>query len=91
MKMAAYNTFVVMDCKKRTPLLVTSSARKAGRLLSPGFRIEVWSDNSKQQVIYHKNAVELKPYISLEKAYIGKKQAKATKRREKFNGKHSTF
>lgn len=89
--MAEYNTFVVVDCKKRTPMLVTSSARKAGRLLSPGFRIEVWSDNTKQTVVYYKNIDELKPYFSLEKEYIRQKQAKATKRREKVNGKHGTF
>ena len=87
--MATYNTFVVVDCKRRTPLLVTSSARKAGRLLSPGFRIEVWSNNTKTKIIYQKSRVELIPYIKLEKEYIGEKQAKATNRRTKSIGKYN--
>lgn len=86
--MAAYNTFVVIDCKKRTPTLVTSSARKAGRMLINGFRLEVWNDNTKTAVIYHKTRNLLNPYISLEKEYIGRKQAKATERRNKFGGKY---
>lgn len=86
--MAAYNTFVVIDCKKRTPTLVTSSARKVKRSLTSGFRIDVWNDNMKTAVIYHKTRNLLNPYISLEKEYIRKKQAKATERRNKFSGKH---
>lgn len=52
--MAAYNTFVVVDCKKRTPILVTSSARKARGNLSVGYRVEVWSDNKKATVRHDK-------------------------------------
>lgn len=79
--MAAYNTFVVVDCKKRTPTLVTSSARKARGVLAMGFRIEVWSDNNKVNTIYYKTQSRLGQYIKLEKEYIRQKQKKATKRR----------
>ena len=81
--MAAYNTFVVVDCKKRTPTLVTSSARKARSVLATGFRIEVWNDNNKVNTIYHKNQSAFRDYIILEKDYIRQKQEKATQRRAK--------
>jgi hypothetical protein len=81
--MATYNTFVVVDCKKRTPTLVTSSARKARSVLTTGFRIEVWNDNKKVNTIYYKNQSRLGQYITLEKEYIRQKQEKATKRRAK--------
>ena len=80
--MATYNTFVVIDCKKRTPLLVTSSARKANSYLTTGFRIEVWSDNQKVESIYSKNRKSIKPYIELERNYIRGKQEKATRKKE---------
>lgn len=76
--MATYNTFVVMDCKKRTPLLVTSSARKAISNLTTGFRIEVWSENKKVESIYSKNRKGIKPYIELERNYIREKQERKT-------------
>lgn len=79
--MATYNTFVVMDCKKRAPVLVTSSARKARGVLTNGFRIEVWSDNEIKEKIYHKSQKFLHPYIEAEKEYIRQKQERATQRR----------
>ena len=82
--MAIYNTFVVIDCKKRQPVLVTSSARKARGLLTSGFRIDVWNDNSKVNSIYYKTKSLLNKYISLEKAYIKQKQEEATKRRSRW-------
>lgn len=82
--MAKYNTFLVIDCKTRKPLLTTSSARKANRLLTTGVRVEVWNDNKKVEVIYDadrkKETNPLSPYITLEKEYIRKKQAKAETR-----------
>lgn len=84
--MATYNTFVVVDCKKRTPTLVTSSARKARGVLATGFRIEVWSDNNKVNTIYYKDRSALRDYITLEKEYIRQKQEKATKRRDGWCG-----
>ncbi len=76
--MATYNTFVVVNCKKKTVLLVTSSARKANALLKKGCRIEVWSENMKVETIYTKNRKNIKPYIGLEKNYIKQKQEKRT-------------
>jgi hypothetical protein len=76
--MATYNTFVVMDCKKRTPLLVTSSARKANSTLTTGYRIEVWSENRRMESIYSKNRKGIKPYIELERNYIKQKQERKT-------------
>ncbi len=80
--MAAYNTFVVVDCKKRTPTLVTSSARKARSVLTSGFRIDVWNDNNKVNTIYYKTQALLGQYIKLEKEYIRQKQEKATHKKE---------
>ena len=82
--MANYNTFVVIDTKKRKTLLTTSSARKANSLLTTGFRVEVWNGNTKVEVIYERDkrreANPLGPYIQLERAYIRAKQAAAEQR-----------
>lgn len=84
--MANYNTFVVVDCISRKSILTTSSARKAIRELKTGIRIDIWNSNSKINTIYDKNREDIKPYIKLEKEYIGRKQAAAEKRnKEKQN------
>lgn len=75
--MAKYNTFIVYDCKKRKNILVTSSARKAKRLLKTGIKIEIWSQNILMNVIYLKNANDINEYVGIEKQYIAKKQANA--------------
>ena len=82
--MANYNTFVVVECKDRRTVLVTSSARKASRLLQTGIRIEVWSNNSFVEVFYERDrrgqGNPLRPYIEKERDYIREKQARAEKR-----------
>lgn len=75
--MAKYNTFVVMDCKKRTPCLVTSSARKAKAELWKGRRVEVWSENQKTAIIYAHYLHKMKTYIEAEREYIAIKQMAA--------------
>lgn len=80
--MAAYNTFLIMSTKG-TPLLVTSSARKARHLLEPGVRIEVWSSNVKKATIYTRTEHLLGPYVAAEKEYIRQKQAAAEQRNQK--------
>jgi Zn-finger nucleic acid-binding protein len=79
--MANYNTFVVINCKNRNLVLVTSSARKAYKELKTGVRIEVWNDNSRLERIYEhdkrKEANPFKPYMDLEREYIQKKQQQA--------------
>ena len=77
--MAKYNTFLVMNTKGR-PLLLTSSARKARKLLQSGVRIEVWSANAKAETIYHRTRRGLDKYIAAERDYIRAKQAAAEKR-----------
>lgn len=81
--MANYNTFVVVDCKNRKSVLTTSSARKANKLLTTGFRIDVWNNNEKVCAIYEKSRNLIRPYITLEKDYIREKQAKAEKRNKR--------
>lgn len=82
--MANYNTFLVIDCKTRRPLLNTSSARKASRLLQTGVRVEVWNNNAIVETIYERDrrteGNPLRPYIEKEREYIRNKQAKAEKR-----------
>ena len=78
--MAKYNTFVVIDTKTRKPVLVTSSARKAAKLLMPGIRIEVWSENKKAETLYTRVGSALRCYIEQEKEYLRNKQAIAEKR-----------
>lgn len=77
--MAAYNTFLALTTQGK-PLLVTSSARKARKLLTPGVRVEVWSNNTRVEVIYNRTRSLLDKYVAAEKAYIGAKQAAAEQR-----------
>lgn len=78
--MASYNTFLVIDTRRGKPLLVTSSARKAEKVLRPGVRVEVWSDNTKTEHIYSRTRRALDRYITAEKEYIKAKQAAAEQR-----------
>lgn len=80
------NVFVVVDCKKRKPILATLSARKAtGTLKSvkSGLRVEVWDNHICVTIAYPKNLYKLDPYIQLEKQYIGRKQKKAEERNKR--------
>lgn len=81
--MANYNTFVLIDCKSRKPIITTSSARKVARQLDKGFRVEVWNENELVSKIYKSNEADILPYIKAEKEYIRKKQEKATIRNAK--------
>ena len=81
--MAKYNTFVVQKTKGGQTVLVTSSARKAAKLLTPGVRVEVWSENRKVDTIYTRTGSALLWYIEQERDYIRAKQAVAEKRNRK--------
>ena len=81
--MANYNTFVVVDCKKRKELLTTSSARKAAGMLGVGVRIDVWNNNTKIETIYIKDKERITPYIAAEKQYIRNKQEAARVRNQR--------
>jgi len=80
--LADYNTFIVVDVESRKPILTTSSIRKSAKLLTTGYRIEVWNNNRLIDLLYGKDKTNgrLTPYYSAEKAYIRKKQARAEKR-----------
>lgn len=83
--MANYNTFLVVDCNTRKPVLNTSSAKKASKELRTGIRIEVWNNNVLVERIYanKSNISPLSPYIKAEREYIGRKQAEAEKRNKR--------
>ena len=78
--MANYNTFIAQETKGGRTMLVTSSARKVKRLLTPGVRVEVWSENKKVETVYTKTVSLLDKYVQSEKQYIREKQAKAERR-----------
>ena len=82
--MANYNTFLVIDCKARKPVLVTSSARKARNEFRKGRRVEVWNDNIILETIRYtdlrKEKDPLLPYLKKEMEYIGQKQKRAEAR-----------
>ena len=78
--MAQYNTFTVQFTKSGRILLVTSSARKARLMLSPGLRVEVWSENRKIETVHTRTAERLDTYMAAERAYIRAKQTAAEKR-----------
>lgn len=85
--MADYNTFLVVDCKTRKPILTTSSARKAKKELRTGVRVEVWNNNALVEKIYEsdkrKETDPFAPYVRTEREYIRKKQAQAEARNRK--------
>lgn len=85
--MAKYNTFVVCLCKSGRALLVTSSARKATRMLEKGKRVEVWNENTRMNTIHNKTRDKMAPYIKQERDYLFVKQAAAEWR----NKKHTSF
>lgn len=84
--MANYNTFLVVDCNTRRPILTTSSARKASKELKTGVRIEVWNNNELVTKIYESDKNNgtnpLGAYIQAEREYIRKKQAAAERRNQ---------
>ena len=83
--MANYNTFLVVDCNTRRPILNTSSARKAYKELKTGIRIEVWNNNILVERIYEADRANnpMSAYIRAEREYIGRKQAKAELRNKR--------
>jgi hypothetical protein len=85
--MANYNTFVVVNCSTRKPIVTTSSARKAYGELKTGTRIEVWNNNILIERIYESDKKRegnpMKPYIDMERDYIRKKQEIATLRNQR--------
>lgn len=89
--MANYNTFVVVNCSTRKPVITTSSARKAYRELQTGIRIEVWNNNVLIERIYESDKKRegnpMQPYIDMEREYIRKKQEMATLRNQRRKGK----
>lgn len=80
--MAKYNTFVVQETKGGKAVMVTSSARKAKRLLTPGLRIEVWSENRKTETIYTRTSAKLDKYVAAERDHIRAKQEAAERRNQ---------
>lgn len=80
--MANYNTFIAQETKGGKTVIVTSSARKVKWILTPGIRVEVWSNNQKIETIYTKTASLLDKYTEAERQYIREKQAKAEKRNQ---------
>lgn len=80
--MAKYNTFVVQETKGGKAVMVTSSARKAKRLLTPGLRIEVWSENRKTETVYTRTSIKLDKYIAAERDHIRAKQEAAERRNQ---------
>jgi hypothetical protein len=80
--MAKYNTFTVQLTKNGRLLLVTSSARKAKQTLSPGLRVEIWSENRKVATVYTRTKAKLDTYIAAERDHIRAKQAAAEARNQ---------
>lgn len=85
--MANYNTFVVINCLTRKPIITTSSARKAYKELQKGIRIEVWNNNILIEKIYEKDKAKVTPYIDKEREYIRKKQEIATLKNQRRKNK----
>ena len=82
--MGNYNTFVVIDCNTRRTILTTTSARKARQEQRTGVKIEIWNNNKIVAKIYEADKRHgtdpFLPYITAEREYIKKKQAKAEAR-----------
>lgn len=93
--MAKYNTFALIDTKKKKVLMITSSARKSKRAFVKGHRIEVWSANALSEVIYNKNLADIDKYIKSEKEFIASKQKRAEernkRRKKKFESRQLNY
>ncbi len=89
-KCGDYNIFVVYDCVKRKPILVTSSARKAKKALHKGIRVDVWNMEEIIACVYSRDDFLLDKYIMLEKQYIARKQEQATKRNQRRQRKNKS-
>ena len=76
------NTFAVIDCKDRKNVLITQSARKAKDRFYIGAKIEVWNNGIHVETIYFSTIGKINKYVSLQKQYIGKKQAKLNKEKK---------
>lgn len=79
----AYNSFVVIDCKKRKTILCTQSARKASAMLEKGRRIEIWNDGAIIKKVYSKNPESMTPYVRDEKDHIRQKQKNHEQRNQR--------
>ena len=79
------NIFVVVGCQHRNVILVTTSARKAKKLLKKGVRVDIWSNNEYVDTIYFKQVDKFNPYVMYEKQYIGEKQRQAEERNRRRN------
>lgn len=61
-------------------MLVTSSARKAAKMLCVGRRVEVWNNNERAATYTFRNKEAMRPFECAEKEYIKAKQEKATRK-----------
>ena len=85
--MAKYNTYLVCLCKSGRSILVTSSARKATRMLEKGRCVEIWNENTRLKVVHQKTREQMAPYIRQEQDYLFAKQVAAERR----NNKQTSF
>lgn len=83
MEKTAYNSFVVVECKTRTNVLVTQSARKAAAALEKGRRIEIWYNGSMLMKVLSYEEGLMRDYIEDEKRYIAEKQRRHEQRNER--------
>ena len=81
--MAKYYTFAVIDYKKSCNVLVTSSARKAKKILKSGLKTEIWNENSLIDVVYTRTKEKLNEYVQNEKDYIKARQKRAEERNKR--------
>lgn len=88
-----YNTFVVINCKSRAVELVTSSAKKAAKMLCVGRRVDVWNCNEIVERIHAKEKEKhpMAPYISAEREYIRQKQKQAEENNRRRYTNESRF
>lgn len=76
-------TFVLVECKSRTNLLVTHSARKAAAGLEKGRRIEIWCDGAMLMKVLSYEEGLMRDYIEDERRYIAEKQRRHEQRNER--------
>lgn len=77
------NIFILINTKNNKILKVDTSARRTLYDLEPGKRIEVYKRGELQEKIYTKTREKMKPYVQLEKEFIGRKQKKAEERNKR--------
>lgn len=59
-------TFIVQETKNGKVVQITTSLKKADKLLHPGYRVEVWRDGKRLEVVHTRTREKLDVYAPIQ-------------------------